>query len=68
MGRINAVAGVSTKLFEDGWDKIKGSSRLSGVRHLSRAAQGASPAFFKMIRTGGCASKGQLSSQFRKFT
>lgn len=64
MGRINAVAGVSTKLFEDGWDKIKGSSRLSGVRHLSRAVQGASPAFFKMIRTGGCASKGQLSSQF----
>ncbi|WP_373947265.1 relaxase/mobilization nuclease domain-containing protein [Paracoccus marcusii] len=31
---------------------------------MARAAQGASPAFFKMIRTGGCASKGQLSSQF----
>ncbi len=64
MGRTNAVAGVSTKLFEDGWDKIKGGRQLSGARHMARAAQGASPAFFKMIRTGGCASKGQLSSQF----
>lgn len=64
MGRTNAVAGVSTKLFEDGWDKIGGGRQLSGARHMARAAQGASPAFFKMIRTGGCASKGQLSSQF----
>ncbi|WP_304621221.1 relaxase/mobilization nuclease domain-containing protein [Paracoccus sediminilitoris] len=64
MGRTNAVAGVSTRLFEDGWDKIKGGSQLSGARHMARAAQGASPAVFKMIRTGGCASRGQLSAQF----
>lgn len=64
MGRTNAIAGVSTKLFEDGWDKIGGGRPRAGDRHLARAAQGASPAFFKMIRTGGCASKGQLSSQF----
>ncbi|TNH38050.1 hypothetical protein FHD67_16880 [Paracoccus haeundaensis] len=64
MGRTNAVAGVSTRLFEDGWDRIKGGRQLSGARHMARAAQGASPAVFKMIRTGGCASKGQLSAQF----
>lgn len=64
MGRTNAVAGVSTRLFEDGWDRIKGGRQLSGARHMARAAQGASPAVFKMIRTGGCASRGQLSAQF----
>ncbi|WP_408594984.1 relaxase/mobilization nuclease domain-containing protein (plasmid) [Paracoccus marcusii] len=64
MGRTSAVAGVSTRLFEDGWDRIKGGRQLSAARHMARAAQGASPAFFKMIRTGGCASKGQLSAQF----
>lgn len=64
MGRTNAVAGVSTKLFEDGWDKIGGGRPLAGARQMARAAQGASPAVFKMIRTGGCASKGQLSAQF----
>ncbi|WCR01281.1 relaxase/mobilization nuclease domain-containing protein (plasmid) [Paracoccus aestuarii] len=31
---------------------------------MARAAQGASPAFFKLIRTGGCASRGQLGAQF----
>lgn len=64
MGRTNAVVGVSTRLFEDGWDRIKGGRQLSGARHMARAAQGASPAVFKMIRTGGCASRGQLSAQF----
>ena len=64
MGRTSAVAGVSTRLFEDGWDRIKGGRQLAGARQMARAAQGASPAFFKMIRTGGCASKGQLSAQF----
>lgn len=64
MGRTNAVAGVSTRLFEDGWDRIKGGRQLSGARHMARAAQGASSAVFKMIRTGGCASRGQLSAQF----
>ncbi len=64
MGRTNAVAGVSHRLFEDGWDRIKGGRQLSGARHMARAAQGASPAVFKMFRTGGCASRGQLSAQF----
>ena len=64
MGRTSAVAGVSTRLFEEGWDRVKGGRQLAGSRQMARAAQGASPAFFKMIRTGGCASKGQLSSQF----
>ncbi|MBM3606308.1 MAG: hypothetical protein FJX25_16765 [Alphaproteobacteria bacterium] len=64
MGRTNAVAGVSTKLFEDGWEKIGGAGGLRHARHMARAAQGASPAIFKMIRTGGCSSKGQLSAQF----
>lgn len=31
---------------------------------MARAAQGASPAFFKLIRTGGCSSREQLASQF----
>ncbi|MBM3603280.1 MAG: hypothetical protein FJX25_00660 [Alphaproteobacteria bacterium] len=64
MGWTNAVAGVSTRLFEDGWEKIGGGGGLRNARHMARAAQGASPAIFKMIRTGGCSSKGQLSAQF----
>jgi type IV secretion system T-DNA border endonuclease VirD2 len=64
MGRTNSVAGVSTKLFEEGWDKIGGSRSPGSLRHMARAAQGASPAFFKMIRTGSCSSKEQLSAQF----
>ena len=64
MGRTSSVAGVSTRLFEEGWDRVKGGRQLAGARHMARAAQGASPAVFKMIRTGGCASRGQLSAQF----
>ncbi|QDA36023.1 hypothetical protein E4191_17955 (plasmid) [Paracoccus liaowanqingii] len=64
MGRSNAVAGVSTRLFEEGWEKIGGGRPFADARHMARAAQGASPAVFKMIRTGGCASKGQLTAQF----
>ncbi|WP_072298264.1 relaxase/mobilization nuclease domain-containing protein [Paracoccus sp. SM22M-07] len=52
------------RLFSEGWEENRGSVRGGSSRHMARAAQGASPAFFKMIRTGGCASKSQLTAQF----
>lgn len=52
------------RLFSEGWEENRGSIRGGSSRHMARAAQGASPAFFKMIRTGGCASKSQLTAQF----
>ena len=64
MARLDAVEAVTGRLFEDGWGRIGPGRALANVRHLARAAQGASPAFFKLIRTGGCASRGQLAAQF----
>lgn len=64
MARRDAVEAVTGRLFEDGWGRIGRGRALANVRHMARAAQGASPAFFKLIRTGGCASRGQLGAQF----
>lgn len=65
MARRDAVTAVTGRLFEDDWGKAGKSRGIRNARHMARAAQGASPAFFKMIRTGGCASRGQLSAQFQ---
>lgn len=64
MQRRDAVAAVTGRLFEDGWGTVGRSRNLGAARHMARAAQGASPAFFKLIRTGGCSSREQLASQF----
>lgn len=64
MGRVNAVTAVTGRLFEEGWGKVGRGRSIGHARHMARAAQGASPAVFKMIRTGGCSSPGQLSAQF----
>lgn len=64
MQRRDAVAAVTGRLFEDGWGRVGRSRNLGAARHMARAAQGASPAFFKLIRTGGCSSREQLASQF----
>ena len=64
MQRRDAVAAVTGRLFEDDWGRVGRSRNLGAARHMARAAQGASPAFFKLIRTGGCSSREQLASQF----
>lgn len=64
MQRRDAVAAVTGRLFEDDWGRVGRSRNLGAARQMARAAQGASPAFFKLIRTGGCSSREQLASQF----
>lgn len=64
MSRVNAVTAVTGRLFEENWGKVGRGRNIGHARHMARAAQGASPAVFKMIRTGGCSSPGQLSAQF----
>ena len=64
MSRVNAVTAVTGKLFEEDWGKVGRGRNIGHARHMARAAQGASPAVFKMIRTGGCSSPSQLSAQF----
>lgn len=64
MARVDAVTAVTGRLFEEDWGKVGRGRALGNTRHMARAAQGASPAVFKMIRTGGCASRSQLSAQF----
>ena len=64
MSRVNAVTAVTGRLFEEDWGKVGRGRNIGHARHMARAAQGASPAVFKMIRTGGCSSPGQLSAQF----
>ena len=64
MARVDAVTAVTGRLFEEDWGKVGRGRGLGNTRHMARAAQGASPAVFKMIRTGGCASRSQLSAQF----
>lgn len=64
MSRVNAVSAVTGKLFDEDWSRVGRGRGVGQARHMARAAQGASPAIFKMIRTGGCASRSQLSAQF----
>lgn len=64
MPRREVIAAVTGRLFEDGWGKVGGGRGLATARHMARAAQGAAPAFFKLIRSGGCSSAQQLSAQF----
>lgn len=64
MSRVNAVSAVTGNLFDEDWSRVGRGRGVGQARHMARAAQGASPAIFKMIRTGGCASRSQLSAQF----
>lgn len=64
MQRRDAISAVTGRLFEDDWGRVGRSRNLGAARHMARAAQGASPAFFKLIRTGGCSSREQLTAQF----
>lgn len=64
MARHGQIALVAEGIFEERWGEVGKGRRLSTARHLARAAQGASPAVFKLIRTGGCSSRTQLTSQF----
>ncbi len=64
MARRGQIALVAEGIFEERWGEVGKGRRLSTARHLARAAQGASPAVFKLIRTGGCSSRTQLTSQF----